>query len=155
MFSIQPDKCPGPDGFNPGFFQQFWSVCNSDIFQECCAWLNNNQFPPSLNSTNIALIPKGNEQKSMKDWRPITLCNVLYKLVAKVFANHLKKILHKCISENESAFVPERSILDNAMIVIEVVHHMKVSKRLRDKNVALKLDIVRLMIELIGSTLRK
>jgi len=73
----------------------------------------------------------------MKDWRPIALCNVLYKLVAKVLANRLKKNMHTCISENQSAFVPERSILDNAMIAIEVVHHMKV----RDKNVALKLDI--------------
>ena len=123
------------------FFQHFWSVCNVDIFLECCVWLNNNQFPPSLNSTDIALIPKGNEQKSMKDWRSIALCNVLYKLVAKVLANRLKIILHKCISENQSAFVPERSILDNVMIAIEVVHHMKVSKKVRDKNVALKLDI--------------
>lgn len=64
----------------------------------------------------------------MKDWRPIALCNVLYKLVAKILANRLKKILHKCISESQSAFVPERSILDNAMIAIEVVHHMKVGE---------------------------
>jgi len=61
--------------------------------------------------------------------------------VAKVLANQLEKILHKCISENQSAFLLERSILDNAMIDIEVVHHMKVSKRVRDKNVALKSDI--------------
>jgi len=61
--------------------------------------------------------------------------------VAKVLANRLKKIRHKCISESQSSFVPERSILDNAMIAIEVVHHMKVGKRVRDKNVALKLDI--------------
>jgi len=94
-----------------------------------------------LNSTNIALIPKGNEQNNMKDWRMIALCNVLYKLVAKVIANRLKKILHKCISKSQSAFVPERFILDNVMIAIEVVHHMKVCKRIRDKNVALKLDI--------------
>ena len=123
------------------FFQHFWSVCNADIFQECCTWLNDNEFPPSLNSTNIALIPKGNEQKSMKDWRWIALCNVLYKLVEKVLANRLKKIMHKCIYENQSVFVLERSILDNAMIAFEVVHHMKVSKKVRDKNVALKLDI--------------
>jgi len=141
MFSMHPDKCPDPDGFNPSFFQQFWYVCNSDIFQECCAWLNHNHFPLSLNSTNITLIPKGNEQKTMKDLRPIALCNGLYKLVAKVLANRLKKILHKCISEIQSAFVPGRSILNNAMIAIEVVHHMKVGKRVRDKNVALKLDI--------------
>lgn len=47
----------------------------------------------------------------------------------------------KCISKSQSAFVPECSILDNIMIAIEVVHHMKVGKRVRDKNVALKLDI--------------
>ena len=97
MFSMHPEKCPGPDGFNPGFFQHFWLVCSSNIFQECCQWLNNNQFSPLLNSTNIAFILKGNEQKSIKDWRPIALCNVLYKLVAKVLSNRLKTILHKCI----------------------------------------------------------
>jgi len=139
IYSMHPDKCPGPDGFNPEFFQKFW--CNSDIFSECCSWLNNNQFPPSLNSTNIALIPKGNEQHTMKDWNPIALCNVLYKLIAKVLANRLKNVLHKCVSDNQSAFVPGRSILDNAMIAIEVIHHMKISKGVRDKNVALKLDI--------------
>jgi len=77
----------------------------------------------------------------MNDWRPIALCNVLYKLVAKVLANTLKSVLHKCISDNQSASVPGRSILDNVMIAIEVVHHMKISKRSRDKNVALKMDI--------------
>jgi len=67
MYSMHPDKYPGPDGFNSGFFQKFWSVCNPNIFSECCSWLNNNQFPPSLNSTNISLIHKGNEQHTMKD----------------------------------------------------------------------------------------
>jgi len=141
MYSMHLDKCPGPDGFNPRSFQKFWSVCNFKNFSECCSWLNNNQFPPSLNSTNIVLIPKGNEQHTMKYWHPIALCNMLYKPVAQVLANRLKNVLHKCISDNQSVFVPGRSILDNAMIAIEVIHHMKISKRLRDKNVALKLDI--------------
>ncbi|XP_039684970.1 uncharacterized protein [Medicago truncatula] len=78
------------------------------------------QFSPDLNITNIALIPKGSTQVSMKDWRPIALCNVLYKIISKVLANRLKKVLPKCISDNQSAFVPERSILDNAMVAIEV-----------------------------------
>ena len=77
----------------------------------------------------------------MKDRRPIALCNVLYKLVSKVLANRLKLILHKCISDNQSAFVPDRSILDNAMIAIEVIHFMKTKTRGNDKYVALKLDI--------------
>jgi len=141
MFSMQPDKCPGPDGFNPGFYQHFWSVCSDDIFNECCEWMNEGQFPPSLNSTNTALIPKGTEQKTMKDWRPIALCNVLYKLLSKVLANRLKKILHKCIADSQSAFVPGRSILVNALVAIELVHYMKTKTKGKEKSVALKLDI--------------
>lgn len=125
MFSMNLDKCPGPDGYNPGFYQQFWNLCNDEIFKECCVWLDRGYFPPDLNMTNIALIPKGNSQASMKDWRPIALCNVLYKLISKVIANRLKLVLHKCVSDNQSAFVPNISILDNAMVAIEVIHFMK------------------------------
>lgn len=45
MFYMQPDKCLGPDGFNPGFYQHFWSVCRDGIYDECCQWLNEGQFP--------------------------------------------------------------------------------------------------------------
>ena len=141
MFSMHPNKCAGPDGFSPGFYQQFWNVCSPDIFQECCCWLNDNQFPPSLNSTNIALIPKGQHQRTMKDWRPIALCNVLYKLLSKVLANRLKRVLHKCVSDNQSAFLSGRSILDNAMVAFEVVHHMRINRWKSNNYVALTLDI--------------
>lgn len=141
MFSMHLDKCPGPDGYNPGFYQHFWSLCSDDIFKECCAWLDTGQFPPDLNMTNIALIPKGHSQHSMKDWRPIALCNVLYKLISKVLANRLKVVLSQCISDSQSAFVLGRSILDNAMVAIEVVHFMKTKTKGTDGYVALKLDI--------------
>ncbi|CAJ2652404.1 unnamed protein product [Trifolium pratense] len=141
LFSMHSDKCPGPDGFNPGFYQHFWNLCSQDIFHECCSWLHSGQFPPTLNMTNISLIPKGEVQSTMKDWRPIALCNVLYKLVSKVLANRLKRVLDKCISDNQSAFVPDRSILDNAMVAIEVVHFLKSKTRGKLGNVALKLDI--------------
>ena len=141
IFSMNSDKCPGPDGYNPGFYQHFWNVCSDDIFKDCCEWLNTGHFPSSLNTTNIALIPKGNSQTSMKDWRPIALCNVLYKIVAKVLANRLKIVLPKCISDNQSAFVPGRSILDNAMVAIEIIHAMKTKFKGSKGCVALKLDI--------------
>lgn len=141
MFSMSSDKCLGPHGFNPGFYQHFWEVCSPDIFKECVAWLGNGQFPASLNATNIALIPKCIEQQTMKDCRPIALCNVLYKVLSKVLVNRLKTVLDKCISKNQSAFVPGRSILDNAMVAIEVIHYMKLKTVGKKGNVALKLDI--------------
>jgi hypothetical protein len=110
IFYMQADKSPGPDGYNPGFYQHFWDLCSHDIFTAGCHWLNSGVFPPNLNSTNIVLIPKGESQTSMKDWRPITLCNVLYKITAKVLANRLKKVLNKRISDNQSAFVPESNL---------------------------------------------
>ncbi|XP_073225624.1 uncharacterized protein [Cicer arietinum] len=62
----------------------------------------------------------GDSQSSMKEWRPIALCNVIYKLVSKVLANRLKNILDKCILETQSAFILGCSILDNAMEAIEL-----------------------------------
>jgi len=82
-------------------------------------------------------IPMGQEHETMKDWRPISLCNVLYKLLVKVLAKILKHVIHKCVSDNQSTFVSRRSILDNAMIAIEVVHHTKFNKRCK-KDVRLR-----------------
>lgn len=89
----------------------------------------------------------------MKDWRPIALCTVIYKVVAKVLANRLKVVLEKCISDTQSAFVLGRSILDNAMAAIEIIHHTKSKVKGKVGEVALKLDImVRRMTELSGTT---
>lgn len=140
-FSMQADKCPRADGFNPGFYRNFWNMCGKEVYDAGCSWLAAGVFPPNLNSTNITLIPKGETQASMKDWRPIALCNVLYKVVAKVLANRLKPILDKCVSDNQSAFVPERSILDNAMAAIDIVHYMKTKRKGKKYDAALKLDI--------------
>lgn len=77
----------------------------------------------------------------MKDLRPITYCNVLYKIVTKVLANRLKIILPVTISENQFVFVPGRSIIDNVLVVFEVLHHMKRRNSGTDGEVALKLDV--------------
>jgi hypothetical protein len=138
---MHPNKYQGTDGFNPGFYQHFWSICSEDIFKDCCEWLEIGQFPASLNTPNITLIPKANIHTTMKDHRPIALCNVLYKLISKVLVDGLKGVLPKCIYDNQYAFVSGRSILDNAMVTIEVIHYMKIKTRGTNGCVALKLDI--------------
>jgi hypothetical protein len=54
VFSMHPDKSPGPDGLNPGFFQKFWPLIGTEIYEACCSWLDDGSFPPTLNDTNIA-----------------------------------------------------------------------------------------------------
>jgi hypothetical protein len=141
LLQMHPDKAPGPDGFNPAFYQHFWSVCGDDIFEAMKEWLERGYFPSSLNDTNICLIPKCDQPKSMKELRPISLCNVLYKMVSKVLANRLKVCLDKCVGEEQSAFVEGRSILDNALIAIEVVHALKRKNKGARGDLALKIDI--------------
>ena len=77
----------------------------------------------------------------MTDLRPIALCNVLCKILAKVLANRLKDVLPGSISENQSAFVPGRSISDNVLVAFEIIHHMKRKHSGNVGEVALKLDI--------------
>ena len=78
--------------------------------------LNTGSVPPSINRTFITLIPKVKSPVRVSEYRPIALCNILYKLISKVLANRLKKILHYVISESQSAFQSSKAITDNILI---------------------------------------
>ncbi|KAL8126745.1 hypothetical protein AgCh_013868 [Apium graveolens] len=135
------DKASGPDGLNPAFFQIFWSIMGQEVFKYCKDWLHTKKFPGELNCTNVVLIPKKENASCLKDLRPIALCNVLYKIIAKVLANRMKIILPFVISENQSAFVKGRSITDNVLVAFKLIHHMSLEKHGTEGEVALKLDI--------------
>lgn len=109
--------------------------------RECSEWLNQMKFPSHLNDTNIVLIPKCANPSTMADLRPIALCNVLYKIISKVLANSLKRILPKIISLSQSAFVLGRLIVDNVLVAFELIHYMKWKNRGNYAFVALKIDI--------------
>lgn len=138
---MHPTKAPGPDGFSACFYQKFWSIVGESVKGTALEFLNSGIFDPSLNSTYIVLIPKTSPACSVTDYRPISLCNVLYKLVAKVLANRLKKILPWIISQHQSAFVPGRLITDNVLSAYEALH--TINSRMQGKKgfMALKLDI--------------
>lgn len=88
--SMHPNKAAGMDGLNPAFFQKFWSIVGKDVSEECLRIINSGSIPPQLNQIAIVLIPKRSHLQSMNDLRPISLCNVIYKIIAKMLANRLK-----------------------------------------------------------------
>ena len=77
----------------------------------------------------------------MSDFRPISLCNVTYKLVSKVIANRLKNILPQIISKNQSVFLSERLIIDNVLVAYELMHYLEHKKEGRENFMAVKLDM--------------
>lgn len=90
--------------------------------------LNTGEFPTELNHTFITLVPKKKDHACMVDYRPISLCNGLYKLVSKVLTNRLKMILPEIISDTQSAFVPSRLISDNILVAYGLIHYLKQKK---------------------------
>lgn len=126
---MHPAKAPGPDGMTPLFFQKFWSVCKHDVLREILDILNNRKSPQSINHTHIVLIPKVKNPKTPKDFRRISLSNVIARILTKTIANRLKPLLPSAISESQSVFVPGRLIIDNAMTAFEVFHTMKQKKK--------------------------
>ena len=97
--------------------------------------------PNGLNDTFICLIPKVNCPQKITEFRPISLCNVVYKLISKVLANRLKKILQKVISESQSAFVPSRQITNNVLVVFETMHCIDQRRKGKNELMAIKLDM--------------
>ncbi|XP_057426510.1 uncharacterized protein LOC130719933 [Lotus japonicus] len=103
--------------------------------------LNNGREVADMNETYICLIPKVSKPQTPKDLRPISLCNVLMKIVTKCIANRLKCILPDLVGETQSTFIPGRLITDNALIGMEVFHYMKKKKHGKKGWMALKLDM--------------
>lgn len=97
--------------------------------------------PRGLNATNVVLIPKKKNPVEIGDLRPISLCNVLVKIITKVLANCMKEFLQSVVAENQSAFIPGRLISDNIMISYEVMHYLKQKRRSKEGFMALKMDM--------------
>ncbi|XP_021754445.1 uncharacterized protein LOC110719774 [Chenopodium quinoa] len=138
---MHPTKALDPDGMPTLFYKKFWDVVGDDVVSYVLDILNNNAPIDPINHTHIVLIPKNNECDSTKDYQPISLCNVLYKLVSKVLSNKLKLILPSVISENQSAFVPGRLIMDNVLVEYEIFHYLCKKKSGIRGYMAMKLDM--------------
>ena len=132
---MDKDKAPGPDGFTAGFFQGCWDVIQADLFKVFEEFHRNGKIGVDINSIFITSIPK--KDRLVKDYRPINRVTSLPKIITKVLSIYLSVVLGDTISENQSAFVARRQILDAALITNVVVDDIrKRSKRC----LAFKLD---------------
>ena len=122
---MAPLKAPGPNGMPPLFFQTYWTDVSMDVTHAVLSCLNSCSILKSINHTFITLIPKVNNLEKVSNFRPISFCNVIYKIISKLIANRLKPVLNSIISETQNAFIADRLITNNILITFESLHHMK------------------------------
>ena len=138
---MAPLKAPGPNGMPLIFFQKFWNTVGDDVVEAVLLCLNFGTILPSLNHTFISLIPKVKSPEYVIEFRPIALCNIVYKLVSKVLANRLRNVLPHIISDFQSAFQSDKALSDNILVAFELLHQMKRRKSRKTWHMALKLDM--------------
>jgi hypothetical protein len=127
VMSFDGSKSPGPDGFNFAFVKEFWDLLKYDVQILFDQFHGNDCLSKSMCSYFLTLIPKVSSPQALGDFQPICLIGCLYKLVAKVLATRLAKVIGDIIPNTQSTFIKGRQLLDGGVVVNEVIDYAKKS----------------------------
>ena len=115
------NKAPGPDGYNAFFFKKAWNIIGDDIFTVINEFFSSRKILKQINHAIIALIPKTEHASKVNHFRPISCCNLLYKIISKILANCIAPVLKIIIGESQSTFLKKnRKMLDNIFLIQEL-----------------------------------
>lgn len=124
MKGMRDGSALGPDGFSAIFFKLFWDELKGPLLEMLQDLREGRLDLFRLNYGNITLIPKVKGTMNIRQFRPICLLNVVYKIITKTLTLRLNKTADKIISPNQTAFIPGRYILDGVVVIHEVLHEL-------------------------------
>ncbi|KAJ9536720.1 hypothetical protein OSB04_un000105 [Centaurea solstitialis] len=121
LFQIGNDKAPGSDGFSSKFFKAAWPIVGKDVQIAVHNFFYSGRLTKEINHTLLCFIPKIPNATRVSDFRPISCCTVLYKIISKIICDRIKPYLGGIVSPTQSAFIPGRRISDNILMAHELV----------------------------------
>ena len=136
-----PHKAPGLDGLPAFFFQHYWEIVKTYVFNTIHDFFHSGSLFKPLNHTFIILIPKISFPDDVSHFSPISLCNMIYKVISKILVNRLKPIIDSLISPFQKAFIKGRNIFDNILIAHEIMDILRKKKGRKNSFGALKIDM--------------
>lgn len=138
---LNANKTPGADGYTSGFFKAGWALLGSEVISSISAFLYTGFLPSATNATVLCLVPKRPGASSISDYRPISCCNTLNKVISKLLVHRLKPILPALILPNQTAFVQGRLLVENTVLAAEIIHGYHRNKG--PKRMVIKVDIAK------------
>lgn len=121
LFSLPKNKAPGPDGFSVEFFTSAWDLVGKDVISAVKSFFTTSVLPRQVNATVISLIPKVSGADKLSDFRPISLCNTVYKVISKIIASRLQDLTPDIVQRNQVGFVKGRILSENVLLASELV----------------------------------
>lgn len=129
VFQMGGLKSPGPDAILVVFYQKAWSIVGEEITEAVIYFFQRGYLLREWNQTFFTLIPKVASPETTSQFRPISLCNVIYKIISKCMTNRLKPIMQEIVGPFQNAFVPKRYMGDNCLLAHEIITYMKRKKK--------------------------
>ena len=133
-------KAPGPNGVPMLFYKKYWAIVGNNVIKAVLNFFQEGRLLHEVDNFIIVLIPKVPNPISVNHFRPISLCNLVYKAIAKILVARIRPLLHKLISPCQSAFISRRWIAENGVIVHEMLHSFK-KRKVKNGLMAIKLDL--------------
>lgn len=137
---MKPFKAPGPNGLHAGFYQHIWHEVRKSVCEEVKAIFMYGVFPDHLNDTLVTLIPKYQSPESLNNYKPISLCNSVYKIVSKILVERIRPYISLLVSLVQTTFVLGRKGIDNILIAQELFYALD-RKKGNEGYMAIKVDL--------------
>jgi len=153
VFSLNKDGAPGPDGFGATFFQHYWNIIHSDVFNAVIQFFTNGWIMPNYNANTIVVIPKVDNVEFVEQFRLMALANFKFKFITKILADRLATIMSFIISEEQRGFIKGRKIKDCILLTSEVANFLH--KTTYGGNLAMKINISKVFDTLDWNFLNK
>lgn len=134
VFALQKESAPGPYEFSGSFFIATWHITGPLVIKAVQHFFHSNKLHKASNAYFLTLIPKTQPPSSFTDFRPISLLNFSYKIIAKILASRLSQILPSPVVTNQAAFVKGRSIHHHIALAHELIQ--KLHSKMRGRSLA-------------------
>ena len=119
------NKSPGNDGITAEFYKKFWPLFGPMMVNSFNVSYTHGELTDSQRQAVITLLDKGKDRSLLKNWRPISLLNVDYKIASKALANRFTKYLPKIIKDSQAGYVKDRNIRDNIRTIVDTMEYLK------------------------------